>query len=99
MHRFHKLDNAAVILQSKGRFQQADVYVRAGELYAKQGASFIRINARGTSVPSILWTDIEAGEANEAIVQDKFGRLSLVDKRATLPNGAKVLALTHEGDN
>lgn len=94
MHRFHKLDGAAVILQSKGRYKQADVYIRGGELYAKDGGSFIRLNARGTSVPSIIWQDIEAGEANEQIVQDNFGRLSLMPRGPCAP-GTKLL--THEG--
>lgn len=56
MERFHILDDAAVILRSKGVFRQAKVFRRGGELYASHGSGFIKLYASGgTSHPNVSW--------------------------------------------
>lgn len=61
MHRFHIVDDAAVILRSKGVYRQAKVYRRGDDLYAGFGAGFIGLRRNGgTTLPSVSWEDIEA---------------------------------------
>ena len=71
---FHHLDNEAVILRTNGVFKQVDVYVRKGELYAKNGAGYIRLLEGGkTSVPKIAWEDLTVKE----YLVGSFGRLEV----------------------
>lgn len=77
MDRFHIIDDAAVIMRSKGVFRQAKVFVRGEGLYAGHGNGFIRLyTGGGTSVPSLSWDDIDIGQgAVSALAADAHGKL------------------------
>lgn len=61
MELFHIIDDACVILRSRGVFKQAKVYRRDGVLYAGHAGGFITLRKNGgTSVPSISWIDTDA---------------------------------------
>lgn len=63
MDRFHLIPEAAAILTSKGVFRQVQLYRRGEGVYAKHGIGYIRLLPNsGTSVPSILWKDLDPGE-------------------------------------
>ena len=57
---FHKVEDAVIILVSKGTFEQTEVYSRKGYLYAKHGRGFIRLqkHEKGTSCPNVNYDDI-----------------------------------------
>lgn len=78
MDRFHVVDDAAVILRSRGVYRQVKVYLRAGAVYAGAGAGVVRLyKGGGTSVPNISWDDIDLnGSGPEGLVADAHGRLS-----------------------
>lgn len=77
MNRFHIIDDAAVIMRSKGVYRQAKVFVRGDGLYAGHGAGFVRLYAGGgTSVPTLSWDDIDIGQGSAtAIPTDQHGKL------------------------
>ena len=53
---FHIIDDAQVILRSKGVFRQAKVYRREDRLYAGWGSGFIRLGGRdATSCPNVSY--------------------------------------------
>jgi len=53
---FHVIDDAQVVLRSKGVFRQAKVYERCNKLYAAWGSGFITIGRGGlTSLPNVSW--------------------------------------------
>jgi hypothetical protein len=81
MDRFHVIDDAAVIIRSKGGvYKQAKVYRRGSDLYAAHAGGFIRLmGGRGTSHPSVSWDEIEAGDE---VTVDKLGRLTFRQKLA-----------------
>jgi hypothetical protein len=57
---FHIIEDAAVVLRSKGLFQQAKVYRRGTQIYAGWGKGFIRLHSgSGTSVPGVSWDEID----------------------------------------
>lgn len=59
MDLFHIIDDAFVILRSKGVFRQAKLYRRGQHIYAGHGSGFVRILPRsGTSNPNVGWVDI-----------------------------------------
>lgn len=74
MDRFHLIDEAAAILQSKGVYRQAKVYRRGKALYASHGAGFIRLYLKGTSLANVICEEVEVPGEMEA---DHYGRLSL----------------------
>lgn len=57
---FHIVEDAVVILSSKGVFKQSDIYVRKNYIYAKHGSGFIRLqrHEKGTSAPSVYYDDL-----------------------------------------
>lgn len=60
MMRFHIIDDAAIILRSKGVFRQAKAYTRDGGLYAGYGSGFIRLSVDGhTSLPNVSWVETD----------------------------------------
>ena len=78
MSRFHVIDDAFVILRSKGVYRQAKVYSHKegtqAALYAGYGGGFIGLRANGgTTKPDVSWTEIEAGSTSEG----QFGKLVL----------------------
>lgn len=61
---FHVIEDAQVVLRSKGTFYQKKVYRRGDRLFAGWGAGFIRIGAGdATSNPHVSWEtlDLPAG--------------------------------------
>lgn len=72
---FHQIEDAAVILQSKGVYRQVKAYQRNGDLYAGHGGGFIRLYDRGnTSVPGIGWIGMDGIVST---TPDKLGRLTV----------------------
>jgi len=77
MDRFHVIDDAAVILRTRGVYRQAKVYRRGIDVYAGFGNGFVRLHAGGgTSAPNLSWDAIDIG-GMPAPVGDSFGRLTL----------------------
>ena len=74
MALFHQIDDAFVILYSRGVYKQAKVYQRNGDLYAGYGSGFVRLSTGGTSVPNISWMDLQGVPGARP---DKLGRLSM----------------------
>lgn len=62
MNRFHKIEEAAVILKGKkGIFRQANVYHRGEHVFAGYGGGFVRLISGGsTTNPDVSWIDLEA---------------------------------------
>lgn len=65
--RFNVIDDAAVILRSRGVYKQAKVYQREAKgetgVYAASGSGFIRLLKNGgTSLPNQSWDEIEGVE-------------------------------------
>lgn len=59
MKLFHVIDDAQVILRSRGVYKQAKLYRRGDEIFAGANGGFIRMmGSHGTSVPSVSWLDI-----------------------------------------
>ena len=53
---FHIVDEAQIVLRSKGVFRQVKLFHRDGKLYAGWGNGFVRLLASGgTSHPSVSW--------------------------------------------
>lgn len=73
MALFHQIDDAFVILYSRGVYRQAKVFQRGGDIYAGYGSGFVRLSTGGTSVPNISWMDLQGVRA----LPDRLGRLSL----------------------
>lgn len=60
MALFSIVEDAQVILFSKGVYRQVKVYERDGKFYAAQGSGFIRLSRGGqTTVPSIRWQETD----------------------------------------
>lgn len=77
MDRFHVIDDAAVILRSKGVYRQAKLYWRAERLYAGYGNGFIMLYQHGrTGVPNISWDELDTGLAGRPGA-DELGRMTL----------------------
>lgn len=78
MDRFHIIEEAAVILRTKGVWKQAKVYLRGTAVYAAAGGGFVRLyKGGGTSVPNLSWDDIDIDGADaSALVSDDHGKLS-----------------------
>lgn len=60
--RFTIIEDAFVILRSRGVYRQAKVYERDGRIYAGHGSGFITISASGsTSIPNVRVDGMELG--------------------------------------
>lgn len=58
---FHVIDDAQVILRSKGVYRQSKVYRRDTALYAAWGGGFIQLRGNdGTSRPDVSWVETDA---------------------------------------
>lgn len=50
----------SVVLRTRGRFKATSVHALKDELYAKDGASFIRLKGNGgTSLEKTHWSDLD----------------------------------------
>lgn len=77
MDRFHVIDDAAVILRSRGVYRQAKLYRRGADVYAGFGNGFVRLHTGGgTSAPNLSWDAIDTADMPTP-VGDSFGRLTL----------------------
>lgn len=56
---FHIIEDATIILRTKGVYQQVKAYERRGRIYAAKGSSFIAMSKTGTSVPDTSVEDFE----------------------------------------
>ena len=57
---FHIIDDAQIILKSKGVFYQKKLYRRGDRLYAGWGAGYIRIGGQSaTSCPNVSWESMD----------------------------------------
>jgi hypothetical protein len=51
---FHIIEDAQVILYSRGVYKQAKLYLRAGQVYAAWGGGYIRmLGGRNTTKPDV----------------------------------------------
>lgn len=88
--RFEILNDAFVILRSKGVYRQAKVYERKGLLYAQHGNGFIGISASGgTSLPNVRVEDYDLGFEP---AKGAFGYLSLPPELTKKAVGWKAAA-------
>lgn len=72
---FSRVDDGHVILTSRGVEYQAELYQRAGVLYAKRGGGYIGLRLSGfTPVPAVRWLDMDVCYRK----CDPHGRLELV---------------------
>lgn len=69
MNFFHRIEGEVIILRNKGVFKQVDIYYRSGELFAKHGQGFIRLNSNMTTTHPDVFVD----EMNPAIVSPLKG--------------------------
>jgi len=77
MSLFHVIDDAQVILRSKGVYKQAKVYQRNDRLYAGHGSGFIGLSKSGTTGPNISVDELVLGFEPDA---DPLGRLYMPGK-------------------
>lgn len=57
---FHVIDDAQIILRSKGVFYQKKLYRRGDRIYAAMGTGFIRIGSGdATSAPNVSWETMD----------------------------------------
>ena len=65
MNLFHIIDDAQVILRSKGVYYQKKVYRRDRRLYAAWGSGFIRLGGQeATSNPNVSWEALDGLTVN-----------------------------------
>jgi hypothetical protein len=70
---FMKIEGDTAVLVSKGNFRVADLYEFHGQLFAKIGSVFVRLNADGsTSNPA---QRIDTVHIEQDLYKDRFGRL------------------------
>lgn len=61
MKLFHLIEDIQCITLCRGVFRQVDVYERDHRVYAKHGGGYVRLEGNGgTSVPSVLWKDLNS---------------------------------------
>lgn len=64
MDLFEVVEDALVVLFSRGVYRQLPVFRRGDKFFAKVGAGFVRLHRGGsTTVPAIRWIDHEGFEA------------------------------------
>ena len=60
MNLFHIIEDAQVILRSKGTFYRKKVYLRGKRLYAAWAGGFIRLcGGDATSNPNVSWEELD----------------------------------------
>jgi len=65
MDYFSEIPEGQAIICRRGAYRQTPLFTRAGKIYAKYGAGFVRLHQRGgTSEPIVRWYQIDVGEAN-----------------------------------
>jgi hypothetical protein len=91
MERFHIVEDAAVILRTKGVFRQAKVYLRGRDVYASAGGGYVRLyKGGGTGAPNISWDDIDLnGIGPSLLTPDAFGKLSFTGPLKQIEGASK----------
>lgn len=91
---FRELVGDTAIILIKGTYRQCPLYEYQGNLFAKLGSGFIRLNTTGaTSRPDALLFQLIT---EQKLTADKFGRLSVDEKYPSI-EAEKLLALTAKG--
>lgn len=63
MQLITRLENAFAWILCKGSYQQAPLYARNKQVFAKYGAGYIRLSAQGsTSKADVRWLEIDPGD-------------------------------------
>ena len=83
---FHIIEGSAVILRSRGTYQQVSAYHRCGEIYAKRGSGFIKLTGKinpgnvfgTTTAPNVHYEHVEGS----GIVEEK-GKLRFAENEAS----------------
>ena len=76
---FKPIEGSAIIIYSRGMYQQTEVFERGGELYAKRGSGYIRLMKTGcTSYGNTKWSDINL-PADMGFEFTGLGAITLVD--------------------
>lgn len=61
MHRFHKVEEGAVITLCRGVYRQSPLYRRKNAAYAGHAGGFVRLlSGGGTGIPHVSWKEIDA---------------------------------------
>lgn len=75
MDKFHIIEDAYVVLKTKGVFHQKKVYRYGPRLFAAYGAGFIRLGGSGaTSAPNVSYENLDIpfvadkGQTGEPII-------------------------------
>lgn len=71
---FNKLEGDSVLLRYRGAYRPCDLYTFQGGIFAKNGSSYIRLRADGTtSQDGVFFVYLEY---EGPLFKDRFGRLS-----------------------
>lgn len=98
---FKQLTGQSAVIRKGGVFRTCDLYEFKGQLFAKYGSGFVRLNANGSSSVDGLAVDLLAYD--DALFQDKFGRLCVTGGPGRLGLAHETVAAitggTTDGDN
>ena len=88
---FAILEGDHAILAEKGVYRQCDLYTHNGQLFAKIGGGFVRLNEDGSSSKPHVRLEELATEA--PLYRDRFGRLALApgEGRTRIPGASTRL--------
>ena len=76
MDYFSPIPEGQAIILNRGVYRQSAVFSRAGKVYAKYGAGFVRLmQGRTSSHPNIRWIDIDTGDTKTV---ERHGYLTVV---------------------
>lgn len=71
MNFISKIDNAFAWMKRGGVYQQAELYRRGEQIFAKFGGGYVRLSASGaTSAPRIIWQEIDTGANDQIVLRD-----------------------------
>jgi hypothetical protein len=56
---FEKIEASSIILQSRGVFREACLYLLKDDVYAKYGTGFVRLYASGRTTTILRWSELE----------------------------------------
>lgn len=87
---FKQLTGQSAVVRNRGVYRTCDLYEFRGQMFAKYGSGFVRLNANGSSSLDGLALELLAYEGS--LFQDKFGRLCV-----TAGDGFKELVAQPDG--
>lgn len=98
---FQKVEGEAAVLNERGVFKQVDIYTRNGQLFAKNGAGFVRLMVDGSTTKARCRLDTLSWDG--PLFRDALGRLygAQVDakiKPLAPPDNMRLLGLPAPGD-